>query len=54
MAHTYDELHQMTVAGLREAYVHELHLPGIRSATGQPLLHDAAYYTLNKIPAKSP
>ena len=29
----------------------ELHLPGIRSATRLPLLHDVAYYTLNHIPA---
>jgi hypothetical protein len=32
--------------------VHEFHLPGIRSAKGEALLHDAAYYTLNFIPAK--
>jgi hypothetical protein len=30
--------------------VHELHLPGVRSKTGEPLLHPAAYYTLNYIP----
>ena len=30
--------------------VHELHLPGLRDRAGDPLLHDAAYYTLNRIP----
>jgi hypothetical protein len=38
--------------GLKEGHVHELHLPGLRSAGGQPLLHRAAYYTLNYIPSK--
>ncbi|MEQ1858666.1 MAG: hypothetical protein ABMA13_01880 [Chthoniobacteraceae bacterium] len=41
---------RFVVEGLREGYVHELHLPGVRSANGAPLLHDAAYYTLNQIP----
>lgn len=41
---------KLTVDGLRAGYVHELHLPGVRSAKGQPLLHDSAYYTLNAIP----
>lgn len=41
---------RLVVDGLREGYVHELHLPGVRSASGDPLVHDAAYYTLNQIP----
>ncbi len=36
--------------GLRAAYVHELHLPGVRSEGGAELLHPEAYYTLNRIP----
>jgi len=36
--------------GLREGYVHEFHLAGIRSKTGQPLLHKEACYTLNRRP----
>jgi glucose/arabinose dehydrogenase len=35
---------------LQEGHVHELHLDGVRSAAGQPLLHPVAYYTLNYIP----
>ncbi len=32
--------------------VHEMHLTGVRSADGQPLLHDVCYYTLNEIPTE--
>jgi glucose/arabinose dehydrogenase len=41
---------RLTVAGLRKLYVHELTATGIRDCNGLPLLHPAAYYTLNKIP----
>lgn len=41
---------RLTIDALVEGHVHELHLPGVRSAEGQPLLHPDAYYTLNKIP----
>ena len=43
---------RLVVDKLMEGHVHELHLPGIRSAEGRPLLHDAAYYTLNYIPGE--
>lgn len=36
--------------GLRELYVHELHADQVRDAKGKPLLHSAAYYTLNRLP----
>lgn len=42
----------LTIDGLQEGHVHELHLPGVRSQQGVPLLHPQAYYTLNYIPAK--
>ena len=35
---------------LATGHVHELKLPGVRSAQGLPLLHKEAYYTLNTIP----
>ncbi|HEX5103737.1 MAG TPA: hypothetical protein VFV87_08010 [Pirellulaceae bacterium] len=41
---------RLTIDKLQEGHVHELHLDGVRSAAGQPLLHPAAYYTLNYIP----
>ncbi len=37
-------------AGLREGYVHELHLAGLRSSGGAPLVHPEGYYTLNRLP----
>ena len=41
---------RLVVDGLREYYVHELRADGIRSRSGEPLLHPDAYYTLNRIP----
>lgn len=35
---------------LQIGHVHELKLPGVRSVSGNPLLHATAYYTLNYIP----
>ena len=43
---------RLYIDGLQEGHVHELHLPGVRSSTGLPLLHQEAYYTLNYIPGK--
>jgi hypothetical protein len=40
----------LAVEGLREGYVHELHVPGLRDRAGKPLLHASAFYTLNRIP----
>jgi glucose/arabinose dehydrogenase len=42
---------RVVLSALAEGHVHELHLPGLRSAGGKPLLHPVAYYTLNQIPA---
>ena len=41
---------RLFVDGLQRGHVHELHLKGVRSAKQSPLLHTAAYYTLNYIP----
>ena len=41
---------RLTVDHLVRGHVHELHLQGVRDRSGQPLLHDVAYYTLNQIP----
>jgi glucose/arabinose dehydrogenase len=38
---------RLHVSKLVEGHIHELHLDGIRSAQGLPLLHKEAYYTLN-------
>ena len=41
---------RLAVDGLRTGYVHELILAGVRSEEGEALLHDEAYYTLNRMP----
>jgi glucose/arabinose dehydrogenase len=38
---------RLYVSKLEEGHIHELHLAGVRSAAGLPLLHKEAYYTLN-------
>lgn len=43
---------ELEVDGLRTPFVHELQAPGLRAADGQPLLHDAAYYTLIRRPTE--
>ena len=40
----------LKIEGLRPFFVHELKLPGVRSAEGLPVLHPIGYYTLQKIP----
>lgn len=44
---------RLYVNELQAGHVHELHLDGVRSADGLPLLHAQAYYTLNYIPAEN-
>jgi hypothetical protein len=41
---------RLVVHGLQLGHVHDLHAAGIRSTAGLPLLHDRAYYTLNRKP----
>jgi hypothetical protein len=41
---------RLVVGKLVPGHIHELHLPGLRNRSGQRLLHDVAYYTLNRIP----
>ncbi len=41
---------RLFVDELTPGHIHELHLPGMRSSDGKPLLHATAYYTLNTIP----
>lgn len=44
---------RLTIDKLQAGHVHELQLPGIRSAEkNQPLLHPVGYYTLNYVPAE--
>lgn len=41
---------RVVIDNLRQYYLHEINVGGIRSATGLPVLHSTAYYTLNNIP----
>lgn len=41
---------RLVIDGLQAGHVHELHSEGVRSASGLPLLHTEAYYTLNYLP----
>ena len=41
---------QLTLDEMRPGYVYELQASGIRNTQGQPLLHSASYYTLNRVP----
>lgn len=43
---------RLTFEKLTKGHIHELHLDGVKSAAGLPVLHPVAYYTLNEIPAK--
>ena len=43
---------RLVIEGIVEGHVHEMHLPGVKSANGAALLHPDAYYTLNNLPAK--
>ncbi len=44
------DIGQLVVNKLVQGDIHKLHLPGLHDATGHPLPHDVAYYTLNEVP----
>lgn len=41
---------KLTVRGMRLGYIHQLKAPTLRSVSGEALLHDTGYYTLNEVP----
>jgi azurin/glucose/arabinose dehydrogenase len=42
---------RIVVDSLRQGYIHEIRMSGVRSADAKaPLLHDVGYYTVNQIP----
>lgn len=41
---------RISIDGIRQYYIHEFILKGIRNEDGEPLLHETAYFTLNQIP----
>jgi azurin/glucose/arabinose dehydrogenase len=44
---------RLVLDSLRQGYIFEIKMAGVRSATSLPLLHDFGYYTLNQIPGDS-
>jgi hypothetical protein len=40
----------LAVDGLRKGRIYEVHLEGLKSADGGPVLHPEGYYTLNELP----
>ena len=42
---------RLFVDGLREGYIHAFTMKGLVSAGGESLLHDEAFYSLNRLPA---
>ncbi len=40
---------RIVIDNLRQYYIHEINVPGIRSQNGDPILHPQAFYTLNNI-----
>jgi uncharacterized cupredoxin-like copper-binding protein len=42
---------RIVVDSLRQGYIHEIRMAGVKSASGESLLHDFGYYTMNQIPA---
>lgn len=48
---------KLTVHGMRLGYIHQLKASSLKSRSGETLLHDTGYYTLNEVPGgilKSP
>lgn len=41
---------RLKVGGMKELFVHELHLDGVRARSGEGLLYPVGYYTLNRLP----
>lgn len=41
---------RLVVDGMREGYIHQIQAADVRSQENMPLLHETAYYTLNRIP----
>jgi len=44
---------RLVISPLREMFVHELKVSGVRSQSGEKPRHPVAYYTLNRIPGRS-
>jgi len=41
---------KLTIHGMRLGYIHQIELADLKSASGESLLHNKGYYTLNEVP----
>jgi len=41
---------KLMVHGMRLGYIHQLKAQGVKASSGEKLLHNAAYYSLNEVP----
>lgn len=41
---------RLFVDGMRLGFIHQLKIPDLKAKTGETLLHDTGYYTLNEVP----
>lgn len=41
---------KLTIRGMRLGYIHQIRIPNLKSQSGERLLHDTGYYTLNEVP----
>lgn len=41
---------KLMIHGMRLGYIHQLKAHGVKATSGEKLLHNAAYYTLNEVP----
>ena len=42
---------KLLVHGMRLGFIHQLRAAGVKTTTGESLLHNTAYYTLNEVPS---
>jgi len=48
---------KLTIRGMRLGFIHQMKIPNLKAESGEKLLHDTGYYTLNEVPGgelKSP
>lgn len=41
---------KLTVHGMKLGYIHQIQIPTLTATSGETLLHDTGYYTLNEVP----
>lgn len=41
---------KLTIRGMRLGYIHQIRIPNLKAQSGERLLHDTGYYTLNEVP----